>query len=123
MSVLKPATEMISLTNLTIQQNTKSFIDNDIAHAVEAAAVKCAKSVIVSSSRRIDEDSLISTLTNLGYTINVYNTNMYEISWESVNEQEKDKESNSQLCGEVHGRSTKARSTRRKKETPKVAQG
>lgn len=123
MSVLKPATEMISLTNLTIQQNTKSFIDNDIAHAVEAAAVKCAKSVIVSSSRRIDEDSLISTLTNLGYTINVYNTNMYEISWESVNEQEKDKESNSQLCGEVHGRSTKTRSARRQKATAKVAEG
>jgi enolase len=123
MSVLKPATEMISLTNLTIQQNTKSFIDNDIAHAVEAAAVKCAKSVIVSSSRRIDEDSLISTLTNLGYTINVYNTNMYEISWESVNEQEKDKESNSQLCGEVHGRSTKTRSARGQKAAAKVAEG
>jgi enolase len=123
MSVLKPATEMISLTNLTIQQNTKSFIDNDIAHAVEAAAVKCAKSVIVSSARHIDETSLIKTLTNLGYTINVYNTNMYEISWESVNEQEKDKESNSQLCGEVHGRSTKTRSARRQKATAKVAQG
>jgi enolase len=123
MSVLKPATEMISLTNLTIQQTTRSFIDNDIAHAVEVAAVKCAKSVIVSSARHIDETSLIKTLTNLGYTINVYNTNMYEISWESVNEQEKDKESNSQLCGEVHGGSTKARSTRRKKETAKVAQG
>ena len=123
MSVLKPATEMIGLTNLTIQQNTRSFIDNDIAHAVEAAAVKCAKSVIVSSARHIDETSLINTLTNLGYTINVYNTNTYEISWEKVNEQEKDKESNSQLCGEVHGGSTKARSTRRKKETPKVAQG
>jgi hypothetical protein len=123
MSVLKPATEMISLTNLTIQQNTKSFIDNDIAHAVEAAAVKCAKSVIVSSSRRIDEDSLISTLTNLGYTINVYNSNTYEIFWDKVNEQEKDKESNSQLCGEVHGRSTKTRSARRQKATAKVAQG
>ena len=123
MSVLKPATEMISLTNLTIQQNTKSFIDNDIAHAVEAAAVKCAKSVIVSSARHIDETSLIKTLTNLGYTINVYNTNMYEISWESVNEQEKDKESNSQLRGKVHGRSTEARSPRRQKATPKVAQG
>lgn len=115
MSVLKPATEMISLTNLTIQQNTKSFIDNDIAHAVEAAAVKCAKSVIVSSARHIDETSLIKTLTNLGYTINVYNTNMYEISWESVNEQEKDKESNSQLRGKVYGRSTKTnRATRQK---------
>jgi enolase len=123
MSVLKPATEMISLTNLTIQQTTRSFIDNDIAHAVEAAAVKCAKSVIVSSARHIDETSLIKTLTNLGYTINVYNTNMYEISWESVNEQEKDKESNSQLCGEVHGRSTKTRSARRQKATAKVAQG
>ena len=123
MSVLKPATEMISLTNLTIQQNTRSFIDNDIAHAVEAAAVKCAKSVIVSSSRRIDEDSLISTLTNLGYSINVYNPNTYEIFWDKVNEQEKDKESNSQLCGEVHGGSTEARSPRRQKATPKVAQG
>lgn len=123
MSVLKPATEMISLTNLTIQQNTRSFIDNDIAYAVEDATVKCAKSVIVSSTRNIDESSLINTLTNLGYTVNVYNTNMYEISWEKVNEQEKDKESNSQLCGEVHGRSTKTRSARRKKETPKVAQG
>ena len=121
MSVLKPATEMISLTNLTIQQNTRSFIDNDIAHAVEAAAVKCAKSVIVSSSRRIDEDSLISTLTNLGYSINVYNPNTYEIFWDKVNEQEKDKESNSQLCGEVHGGSTKTRSARRQKTTPKVA--
>lgn len=86
---------MISLTNSTIQQNTRSFIDNNIAHAVEAAAVKCAKSVIVSSSRRIDEDSLIKTLTNLGYTVNVYNTNTYEIFWDKVNEQEKDKESNS----------------------------
>lgn len=123
MSVLKPATEMISLTNLTIQQNTRSFIDNDIAHAVEAAAVKCAKSVIVSSARNIDESSLINTLTNLGYTVNVYNTNMYEISWEKVNEQEKDKESNSQLCGEVHGGSTKTRSARRQKATPKVAKG
>ena len=123
MSVLKPATEMISLTNLTIQQNTKSFIDNDIAHAVEAAAVKCAKSVIVSSARHIDETSLIKTLTNLGYTINVYNTNMYEISWSKDNEQEKDKESNSQLCGEVHGGSTKTRSARRQKTTPKVAKG
>ncbi len=122
MSVLKPAAEMISLTNLTIQQNTKSFIDNDIAHAVEAAAVKCAKSVIVSSARHIDETSLIKTLTNLGYTINVYNTNMYEISWESVNEEEKDKESNSQLCGEVHGRSTKTRSARRQKAATKVAE-
>ena len=123
MSVLKPATEMISLTNLTIQQNTRSFIDNDIAHAVEAAAVKCAKSVIVSSARRIDEDSLISTLTNLGYSINVYNPNTYEIFWDKVNEQEKDKESNSQLCGEVHGGSTKARGARRQKATPKVAKG
>ena len=123
MSVLKPAAVMISLTNLTIQQNTRSFIDNDIAHAVETAAVKCAKSVIVSSSRNIDETSLINTLTNLGYAIKVYNTNTYEISWEKMNEQEKDKESNSQLCGEVHGGSTKTRSTRRKKETPKVAQG
>lgn len=122
MSVLKPAAEMISLTNLTIQQNTKSFIDNDIAHAVEAAAVKCAKSVIVSSSRRIDEDSLISTLTNLGYSINVYNPNTYEIFWDKVNEQEKDKESNPQLCGEVHGRSVKARSARRQKATAKVAE-
>ena len=121
MSVLKPAAEMVSLTNLTIQQNTRSFIDNDIAHAVEAAAVKCAKSVIVSSSRRIDEDSLISTLTNLGYSINVYNTNTYEIFWDKVNEQEKDKESNSQLCGEVHGGSTKTSSARRQKATPKVA--
>lgn len=121
MSVLKPAIDMISLTNLTIQQNTRSFIDNDIANAVETAAVKCAKSVIVSSARNIDETSLIKTLTNLGYTINVYNTNMYEISWENVNEQEKDKESNPQLRGEVHGGSTKARSARRKKETPKVA--
>ena len=43
--------------------------------------------------------------------------------WDKVNEQEKDKESNSQLRGEVHGGSTKARSTRGKKETPKVAQG
>ena len=109
MSVLKPAADMISLTNLTIQQNTRSFIDNDIANAVETAAVKCAKSVIVSSARNIDETSLIKTLTNLGYTINVYNTNMYEISWEAANEQEKNKESNSQLCGEVHGRSAKAR--------------
>ena len=92
-------------------------------YTVEVAAVKCAKSVIVSSARHIDESSLINTLTNLGYTVNVYNTNMYEISWETVNEQEKDKESNSQLCGEVHGGSTKARSTRGKKETPKVAQG
>lgn len=123
MSVLKPATEMISLTNLTIQQNTRSFIDNDIAHAVEAAAVKCAKSVIVSSARNIDESSLINTLTNLGYTVNVYNTNMYEISWEKANEQEKDKESNSQLCGEVHGGSTKTRSARRQKTTTKVAKG
>ena len=121
MSVLKPATEMISLTNLTIQQNTRSFIDNDIAQAVETAAVKCANSVIVSSARRIDESSLINTLTSLGYTINVYNTNMYEISWENANEQEKDKESNSQLCGEVHGGSTKTRSARRQKTTPKVA--
>jgi hypothetical protein len=85
--------------------------------------VKCAKSVIVSSTRHIDETSLINTLTNLGYAIKVYNTNTYEISWEKMNEQEKDKESNSQLRGEVHGGSTKARSTRRKKETPKVAQG
>lgn len=123
MSVLKPAADMISLTNLTIQQNTRSFIDNDIAKAVETAAVKCAKSVIVSSTRHIDETFLINTLTNLGYAINVYNTNMYEISWEKMNEQEKDKESNSQLCGEVHGGSTKARSARRKKETAKVAQG
>ena len=123
MSVLKPAAEIVSLTNLTIQQNTRSFIDNDIANAVETAAVKCAKSVIVSSARRIDEASLINTLTNLGYAINACNDNTYEISWEKVNEQEKDKESNSQLCGEVHGGSTKARSTRRKKETPKVAQG
>lgn len=123
MSVLKPAADMISLTNLTIQQNTRSFIDNDIANAVETAAVKCAKSVIVSSSRRIDESSLIDTLTNLGYTINACNDNTYEISWEKMNEQEKDKESNSQLCGEVHGGNTKARSTRRKKENPKVAQG
>ena len=123
MGVLKPATEMISLTNLTIQQNTRSFIDNDIAHAVEAAAVKCAKSVIVSSARNIDESSLINTLTNLGYTVNVYNTNMYEISWEKANEQEKDKESNSQLRGEVHGGSTKTRSARRQKTTTKVAKG
>lgn len=79
MSVLKPAAEMANLANLAIQQNTRSFIDNDIAHAVETAAVKCAKSVIVSSPRRIDEDSLISTLTNLGYSINVYNPNTYEI--------------------------------------------
>ena len=123
MGVLKPATEMISLTNLTIQQNTRSFIDNDIAHAVEAAAVKCAKSVIVSSARNIDESSLINTLTNLGYTVNVYNTNMYEISWEKANEQEKDKESNSQLRSEVHGGSTKTRSARRQKTTTKVAKG
>ena len=123
MSVLKPAAEMVSLTNLTIQQNTRSFIDNDIANAVETAAVKCAKSVIVSSARRIDEASLINTLTNLGYAINACNDNTYEISWEAANEQEKNKESNSQLCGEVHGGSTKARSTRRKKETSKVAQG
>lgn len=40
MSVLKPAADMIILTNLTIQQNTRSFIDNDIANAVETAAVK-----------------------------------------------------------------------------------
>lgn len=123
MSVLKPAADMISLTNLTIQQNTRSFIDNDIANAVETAAVKCAKTAIVSSTRHIDETSLINTLTKLGYAIKVYNTNTHEISWEKANEQEKDKESNSQLCGEVHGGSTKARSTRRKKETPKVAQG
>ena len=122
MSALKPATEMVSLTNLTIQQNTRSFIDNDIANAVEIAAVKCAKSVIVSSARRIDEASLINTLVNLGYTVNVYNTNMYEISWEKVNEQEKDKESNPQLRGEVHGRSTKTRSARRQKATAKVAE-
>ena len=123
MSVLKPATDMISLTNLTIQQNTRSFIDNDIANAVETAAVKCAKSVIVSSPRRIDEDSLIKTLTELGYSVDVLNTNKYKISWENVNEQEKDKESNSKLCGEVHGGSTKTRSPRRQKATPKVAKG
>ena len=123
MSVLKPAAEMISLTNLTIQQNTRSFIDNDIAQAVETAAVKCANSVIVSSARRIDESSLINTLTSLGYTINVYNTNMYEISWEKANEQEKDKESNPQLCSEVHGGSTKARSARGQKAARKVAKG
>ena len=62
-------------------------------------------------------------MSNLGYTINVYNTNMYEISWEKPNEQEKDEEGDSQLCGEVHGGSTKARSARRQKTTPKVAKG
>ena len=81
MSVLKPAADMISLTNLTIQQNTRSFIDNDIVNAVETAAVKCAKSVIVSSTRHIDETFLINTLTNLGYAINVYTNNTYEIFW------------------------------------------
>ena len=123
MSVLKPAAEMISLINLTIQQNTRSFIDNDITHAVEAAAVKCSTATIVSSARPIDEPLLVKTLTDLGYSVDVLNTNAYKISWEKANEQEKDKESNSQLCGEVHDRSTKARSTRRKKETSKVAQG
>ena len=66
-------------------------------------------------SRETPDDILI-LMRRIGYI-------MYEISWEKVNEQEKDKESNSQLCGEVHGGSTKARSTRRKKETPKVAKG
>ena len=123
MSVLKPAAEMISLTNLTIQQNTRSFIDNDIAHAVEAAAVKCSTGTVVSSARPIDEPLLVKTLTNLGYSVDVLNTNVYKISWEKANEQEKDKESNSQLCGEVHGRSAKARSARGQKATPKVAKG
>lgn len=66
-------------------------------------------------SRETPDDILI-LMRRIGY-------NMYEISWEKVNEQEKDKESNPQLRGEVHGRSTKTRSARRQKATPKVAKG
>ncbi len=65
-------------------------------------------------SRETPDDILI-LMRRIGYTINVYNTNMYEISWESVNEQKENKESNSELRGKVHGRSTKTnRATRQK---------